>query len=114
MDLVWIVKKMTAEVPDGVRKVYLGNRKRYIYEMETAQIWIFNMPVPYYIIKRPEQIYIQTKHWASITLKKFYLDIKTMAGTLDNIAYWKQDSRKMDYIITGSDFDTESSRRGFP
>lgn len=113
LDLVWIVKKMTAEVPDGVRKVYLGNRKRYIYEMETAQIWIFNMPVPYYIIKRPEQIYIQTKHWASITLKKFYLDIKTMAGTLDNIAYWKQDSRKMDYIITGSDFDTESSRRGF-
>lgn len=113
LDLVWLVRKMTAEVPDGVRKVYLGNRKRCIYEMETAQIWIFNMPVPPYIIKRPEQIYIQTKHWASITLKKFYLDIKTMACTLENIAYWKQDSRKMDYIITGSDFDTESSRRGF-
>lgn len=113
LDIVWAVNDMTLEVPQGVRKVYLGNRKRYIYEMETARIWIYNMPVPQYMIKRRGQIYIQTKHWASVTLKKFYLDTKARAGTQDNAAYWRQDGRKMDYIITGSDFDTESSRRGF-
>lgn len=113
LDIVWLVKDMTTEVPEGVRKVYMGNWKRQIYEMETAKIWIYSTPVPSYIIKRREQIYIQTKHWASITLKKFYLDIGAMARTSENVAYWKQDSQKMDYIITGSDFDTESSRRGF-
>ncbi len=113
LDIVWIVSDIASEVPKGVRKVYLGNWKRYIYEMETARIWIYNMPVPEYIMKRQGQIYIQTKHWASITLKKFYLDTKAAADTSKNVAFWKQDSRKMDYIITGSDFDTESSRRGF-
>lgn len=113
LDIVWAVNDMALEVPHGVRKIYLGNWKRYICEMETAKIWIYNMPVPQYIIKRQGQIYIQTKHWASITLKKFYLDTKARAGTQDNTAYWRQDSGKMDYIITGSDFDTESSRRGF-
>lgn len=113
LDIVWIVSNMASNVPSGVRKVYLGNWKRHIYEMETAKIWIYNVPVPNYIIKRKGQIYIQTKHWASITLKRFYLDIKTMASTSDNVDFWKQDSKKMDYIITGSDFDTSSSRRGF-
>lgn len=113
LDIVWAVIDMTMEVPQGVRKVYLGNWKRYIYEMETARIWIYNMPVPQYIIKRQGQIYIQTKHWASITLKKFYLDTKARADTQDCVAYWRQNSSKMDYIITGSEFDTESSRRGF-
>ena len=113
LDIVWLVKSMAVEVPDGVRKVYLGNRKRFIYELETAGIWIYNMPVPQYIIKRQGQVYIQTKHWASITLKKFYLDTNALADISENVAYWKQDSRKIDYIITGSDFDTSSSRRGF-
>lgn len=113
LDIVWFVNDMTSEVPQGVRKIYLSNWKRYIYEMETARIWVYNMPVPEYVVKRSGQIYIQTKHWASITLKRFYLDSSTISGVEGNTAYWKQDSRKIDYIITGSDFDTQSSRRGF-
>lgn len=113
LDIVWFVNDMMSDVPKGVRKVYLSNWKRYIYEMETARIWVYNMPVPEYVVKRSGQIYIQTKHWASITLKRFYLDSSTISGVEGNTAYWKQDSRKIDYIITGSDFDTQSSRRGF-
>lgn len=113
LDIVWAVSDMKTEVPERVRKVWLGNRKRFIYEMETAKVWIYNMPVPQYIIKRQGQIYIQTKHWASITLKKFYLDAITITDVTKDVAWWKQDSRKMDYIITGSDFDTQSCRRGF-
>lgn len=113
LDIVWVVANMETGLPQGVRKVYLGNWKRYIYEMETARVWVYNMPVPSYIIKRTEQIYIQTKHWASITLKKFYLDSKTITMIPENVINWKQDSKKIDYIITGSDFDTQSSRRGF-
>lgn len=70
LDLVWSVHDLAAEVPQGVRKIYEGNWKRFIYEMETAGIWVLDLPVPEYIIKRPEQLYIQTKHWSSVTLKK--------------------------------------------
>ncbi len=113
LDIVWFVNDMTIEVPEGVRKVFTANWKRYIYEMETAGIWIFNMVVPSYIIKRPKQIYIQTKHWASITLKKFYLDSATIQNAPERVRNWRYNSKIIDYMITGSDFDTKSSRRGF-
>lgn len=113
LDIVWLVKDMTIEVPVGVRKICAANWKRHIYEMETAHVWIYNMVVPRYMIKRPGQIYIQTKHWASVTLKKFYLDSATIQGEAESVNKWKYNSEIMDYIITGSDFDTQSSRRGF-
>lgn len=113
LDIVWVVNHMTEDVPEGVRKVYLYNWKRYIYEMETARVWVYNMPVPSMIVKRPEQIYIQTKHWASVTLKKFYLDAATIQDQKERVENWKYNSQMIDFIITGSNFDTESCRRGF-
>lgn len=113
LDLVWLVNDLTIEVPKGVRKVYVGNWKRYIYELETARIWIYNMVVPEYVVKRQGQTYIQTKHWPSVTLKKFYLDSSTIQDVPENVFRWKYNSEIIDYIITGSDFDTQSSRRGF-
>lgn len=113
LDIIWCVNHLDVQVPEGVRKVYMGNWKQYIYEMETARIWIYNMVIPSYVIKRSEQIYIQTKHWASVALKKFYLDALTIQDVAANVDNWRYNSRIMDYIITGSAFDTESCRRGF-
>lgn len=113
LDIVWLVNDLSIQVPSGMRKVYAGNWKKYIYEMETAGVWIYNMVVPRYIVKRPGQIYIQTKHWASVTLKKFYLDASTVQDIPENVEKWKYNGQIMDYIITGSEFDTDSCRRGF-
>ncbi len=113
LDIVWLLNDLRTEVPKGVRKIQAGNWKRYIYEIETSKMWVYNMIVPDYVIKRPGQIYIQTKHWASITLKKFYLDSATVQDVPEKVNNWKYNSKIIDYIITGSDFDTESCRRGF-
>lgn len=113
LDIVWVVYNLKTEVPPGVRKVYGRNWKRFIYEMETAKIWVLDLATPDYIIKRPQQLYLQTKHWASITLKKFYLDAKTFESVPEKIENWKRDGELIDYIVTGSDFDTDSCRRGF-
>ncbi len=113
LDIVYLLRDLHVEVPSGVRKVYCSNWKRCIYELETAKIWIYSTPVPSYIIKRTGQIYIQTKHWASVTLKKFYLDSPTTQDNRASVANWHYNSKIMDYMITGSDFDTESCRRGF-
>lgn len=113
LDIVWVVTDSDAVVPSGVRAICIRNWKKYIYEMETAHIWIVNTVIPEYIKKKPGQIYIHTKHWASVTLKKFYLDAKTITDVPEDVKLWRYNSSCMDYIITGSDFDTASCRRGF-
>jgi CDP-glycerol glycerophosphotransferase (TagB/SpsB family) len=113
LDIVWVVANLDVSVPKGVRVVTWVNWKKDIYEMETAHIWVINTEIPEFFIKRKGQIYIHTKHWASVTLKKFYLDSSTITDVPEDVKKWRYNSRCMDYIITGSDFDTESCRRGF-
>lgn len=113
LDIVWLVDDLNATLSDKVRKVLKTNWKKVLYEAETAKMWIADLPVPELWIKRPQQIYIQTKHWASITLKKFYLDAVTFQDELDKLASWNKEREIIDYIIVGSEFDKESCRRGF-
>lgn len=113
LDLVWLVSDLHTEVPAGVRKVLHSNWQKAIYEYETARIWVSDLPVPEYIKKKPGQIYIQTKHWASITLKKFYLDTKAFREEPEKLKIWKREGEMIDYIVTGSEFDKESCKRGF-
>lgn len=113
LDIVWIVTDLAAELPSGIRKVLRSNWKKMIYEMETAHIWISDNSMPEYVVKRVEQVYIQTKHWASITLKKFYLDTTAFRDEPEKLALWRRESGMIDYIVVGSEFDKQSCIRGF-
>lgn len=113
LDIIWVVNDLSLEHPKGVRLVREANWKKYIYEMETAHIWIYDVLVPDYIRKRIGQFYIQTKHWSSVTLKKFFLDDLSTISSAENIAKVKRNGKKMDYIFTGSQFDDETCRKGF-
>lgn len=113
LDIVWILEDLREEVPEGVRVVWTGNWKKCIYEMETAHIWVINTVMPPDIVKREGQIYIHTKHWASLTLKKFYLDASTITDVPEDVERWRYNGQCMDYVLTGSRFDTEAFRRGF-
>ena len=108
LEIVWIMNRKSINVPKNIRVVYSMNMKQYVYEMETAKIWIFDCRVPIYLIKREEQIYIQTKHWSSITLKDFY----PTKSFDEDIKTWRINGEWMDYVISGSDFDENSCRRG--
>ena len=97
--------------PEGVRKIYKGKSKQYIYEMETAKVWLYAVHIPSYIIKRKDQVYIQTKHWGSFLLKRLSLGY---AGHLDFVRkFVERSSNLMDYIISGSEFDEETCRINF-
>lgn len=112
-DLVWLVGSLDSKLPDYVRKVQKSNWKKVIYEMETAKVWISDLPILDELVKREGQIYIQTKHWASITLKRFYLDAATFNSVQEKRSVWKRESEIIDYIVAGSWFDRESCRKGF-
>ncbi|MCM1154890.1 MAG: CDP-glycerol glycerophosphotransferase family protein [Roseburia sp.] len=113
LDIVWIVNDMHTEAPDGVRFIYERNWKRYVYEMETAKIWIVDDIISPHIRKRDNQIYIQVKHWSGVTLKKFYLDDKSPVLTHEVADAIKFDGERMDYLFSGSEFDEKSCRSGF-
>jgi len=113
LDIVWIVNDMCMEAPNGVRMVCIRNWKKYAYEMETARIWIYDDIISTQIRKRSTQIYIQVKHWSSITLKKFYLDDRSPILTPEVEAAIKYDGARMDYLFSGSEFDEVSFRSGF-
>lgn len=113
IDIVWALNDMDDILPEQARKVPVGNLREYIYEIETAGIWVYNTLPPAYIVKRKEQVFIETKHWSSITLKRFFLDAATITDVESDVSYWEKACSFIDYIITGSDFDTKSCRRGF-
>lgn len=113
LDIVWLVYHEDVEAPEGVRLVPEKNWKWYAYEMETAHIWLFDITVQEFIVKRKGQIYIQTKHWSSITLKKFYLDDKSSCNSPEMERWIKYNGRMMDYLFSGSEIDEESCRSGF-
>lgn len=113
LDIVWLVNDLSLEVPDEVRPVYWHNWKRYIYEMETAKIWVYDDLVPGYIKKRENQVYIQVKHWSSVTLKSFYLDDKSSCVSENVVEAIRYDGARMDYLFSGSEFDENSCRSGF-
>ncbi len=110
LDIVWIINNnLSINIPDNVRTINERNVKRYIYELETAKVWIYNSIFLLPIIKREGQIYIQTKHWGSITLKKFSLD------SMQNVDFegMRKNGALMDYVISGSELDEKSCRSGF-
>lgn len=113
LDIVWTINSLNADLPDGVRPIYIKNWKSVIREAETAKMWISCDPLPPYLIKRKGQIYIQTKHWASVTLKTFYLDDRSFEGVRDYYEKWQKNGDMMDFCFVGSKFDEESCRRGF-
>lgn len=113
LDIVWIVFDADVKEPSGVRLVLERNWKELIFELETARIWLFDVQAPDYIVKRSEQIYIQTKHWSSITLKKFGIEDKTFCSTSEVEQMIRKDGSRTDYLFSGSEFDENSCRSGW-
>lgn len=112
VDIIWLVMNLNLCVPEGIRTVWRKNKRCFLHEILTSKILLFDDNVLPDIPKREGQIYIQMKHWSSITLKMFGYDearyrndTKMMEGLCPgNI---------MDYVIVGSKFDEHTCRSGF-
>jgi CDP-glycerol glycerophosphotransferase (TagB/SpsB family) len=113
-EIVWVMNANGIKKDEkGIRCVFSGNIKRVIYDIETAKVVLYDTVLPVYIRKRQGQFHIHMKHWASVTLKKFYLDSSTITDNDRNVDDWRRCFKNLDYIFTGSNFDEASVRRGF-
>lgn len=112
IDIVWLVENPRMWHPEGVR-LAKQNTGLMLYELETAHIWVYDIMIPQYCVKREKQIYIQTKHWSSLTLKRFYLEDFSTCGDIKEREEIKKNAEWMDIVFSGSIIDEDTCRSGF-
>lgn len=109
-ELVWIVNenidKYKKDFPNAI-KLIQNNTDEERYEYSTAKIWIDSERRSDYIktnlLKRPEQIYIQTFH-GSLGIKKTGADRKNLPTKA--YKYSKIDAKQIDYLISNGSYTT--------
>ena len=113
-DLVWVLeqgRKLPQGMPEGIRVVRYFSME-YLKEIATAKVIICNHRTSkyHYFKKRKGQFYIQTWH-SSLRLKKIEAD----APDLDEkyVKNAKEDSARMDLLISGCRFSSDIFRRAF-
>lgn len=113
-DIVWVLeqeKPVPADFPAGIRLVRYFSME-YLKEIATAKVVVCNHRTSdyHFFYKRPGQYYIQTWH-SSLRLKKIEGDVPQLPDAY--IRHAKQDSQKIDLLLSGCRFSTDIFRRAF-
>ena len=116
-ELVWLVKdpkKDKDKFPKEIKLVKY-NSKNAVKELQTAKIWVSNTRFNRYIkkglLKKNEQTYIQTWH-GSLGIKKIEKDLSD-ATHANYKKFSQKDSQMTDYLISPSNFDTQTLKNCF-
>ncbi len=111
LDCVFVLEHPEKEkLPEGIRSVKY-NTIQYLYEVATAKIWVDNTRKQPHILKKANQIYIQTWH-GSIAIKKIEKDaIATLDDSYVQTAI--KDSKNIDYLITNGQWGEALFKRCF-
>lgn len=110
---IWAIKsKYTVKVPGS--KVVRYNSIAYYYYLARSKYWIVNYKLPYYIMKKSNQVYLQT--WHGTPLKRLAHDIVEK----DNMTFYRSemsrsemlntydtDVKKYNYLLSPNRFSTE-------
>lgn len=113
--IVWVFAKPGQSIK-GEAKQVKRQRLTYFYYCAIAKIWVFDCRHPRFLIKRPENFYVQT--WHGTPLKKLALDMEVVdMGGVTDIEYYRNEFRKnssvWDCLISQNHFSSETFRRCF-
>lgn len=109
-DVVWAFNDPESKNIDGVRKVKTMSLK-YFYELCTSKVIVTNFRTTEHFKKRKNQYYIQTWH-SSLRLKKIEGDVGDNLKE-DYVAMAKEDSKRMDLLLSGCKYSTDIFKRAF-
>lgn len=110
MDLVWLVKDLNEDVPEGIRKVQFSSRKMK-YELYTAQFIINNVKTDLPYRKKKGQYYIQTWH-GGFPMKFIEAEFEEKLNK-GYVAASKRDSAKIDLLLASCSIDKEIMQNHF-
>lgn len=113
-DVVWALarnKPVPQGIPEGIRLVRHFSMD-YLKEIATAKVIICNhrTGADHHFKKRRGQYYIQTWH-SSLRLKKIEGDAPGLPE--DYVAHAREDSKKIDLLLSGCAFSSDIFRRAF-
>lgn len=113
--IVWIFSHPGEKIPGNAKQIKRV-RFRYFYYCAIAKVWILDCRHPRFLIKRPENLYIQT--WHGTPLKKLALDMEVIdMGGVKDIEHYRNEFRKnssvWDCLISQNHFSSEIFRRCF-
>lgn len=118
---IWFINKQKKDkiVIEGAKVVgYLS--PLYFYYLAKAKFWVFNCKMPKYIVKKQNQVYLQT--WHGTPLKRLGHDIKVDANTTfyrSGLSYEQMcnsydiDVARYNYMISPNKFCTEVFQSSF-
>lgn len=94
-------------------KVIRKKSCRYYYYLSKAKYWVFNNKMPEFLIKKPEQIYLQT--WHGTPLKRLAHDMpdngltyyRSKQSYQEMVTSYDKDSQLWDYLISPNAFSTD-------
>lgn len=118
---IWFINKQKKDkiIIEGAKVVgYLS--PLYFYYLAKAKFWVFNCKMPKYIVKKQNQVYLQT--WHGTPLKRLGHDIKVDANTTfyrSGLSYEQMcnsydiDVARYNYMISPNKFCTEIFQSSF-
>lgn len=114
-NIVWVFEPQV-EIPEELKKkvrIVKYFSMDYLRELHTAKFVVCNMRTggAYLWKKRKGQVYIQTWH-SSIRLKKIERDAEKYLDK-NYIESAKEDSKKIDMLLSGCDFSTQIFKKSF-
>lgn len=108
LDLVWLTRNMNIKLPEGIRPCPFGTPQA-VKELSTAKVWVDDSRGGAHY-KKKKQCYLQT--WHGFALK--YIERAAEDKLPEHyIRQCKEDSEKIDLIVSNSTFMTRVYREDF-
>lgn len=116
---IWAVKKGKGKDISGA-KVIRYNSVKYFYYLAKSKYWIVNCKLPRHILKKEDQVYLQT--WHGTPLKRLAHDIeigadakfyRTGISKKEMTETYDIDVNRYDYLISPNKFSTEKFQSAF-
>lgn len=126
---IWVFKKKALRNEEIINKPPFNNpnttivryaSKEYLKAMSDVKYWVFNSKLPRYIIKKKNQVYLQT--WHGTPLKRLAYDIEVPEGTsfyrsgmsqAEMLNTYDIDVKRYDYFLSSSKYATEKFLSSF-
>lgn len=110
-EIIWLVNDTNKGFPSGIKKVK-NNKLLSAYHLSTAKIWVDNAKKELGVIKRKNQIYINTWHGpiGFKTCGALRKEKRSLVGELIS----RRDCAMTDYYLSNSDWCTNIHTRAFP
>lgn len=106
---IWLLQNVEFKV-EGAEVVRFSSIEA-LYHLATASIWIDNVRKRPWVVKRPQQYYVQTWH-GDIPLKKVEKDAEEKLTSV-YIQACKHDSKMADLFLSGAKWRTRNFRNSF-